>query len=53
MGEPHYYVEHYSAVPQALADENGSPHNGNKSNWSDKLETSNHTANPPTFPKSS
>ena len=41
--------EQYSELPRALCDEDGNPHKGNKSKWTDKLSTRYQKANPPVF----
>jgi hypothetical protein len=42
-------LEQYSVLPRALADEDGNPHKGSKSNWSDKLENRYQSASPTPF----
>ena len=42
-------LEQYSIMPRALADEDGNPHKGNKSNWSDKLESRYKSTTPTVF----
>ena len=41
--------EQYSELPRALCDEDGNPHKGNKSTWTDKLASRYHQADPPVF----
>ena len=39
----------YSLYPRALADEEGHPHKGSKSHWTDKLQSRYRTTEPPLF----
>ena len=41
--------EQYSIIPRAIADEDGNPHEANKSNWTDKLQSLYKSAEPPVF----
>ena len=41
--------EQYSELPRALCDEDGNPHKGNKSTWTDKLASRYQQADPPVF----
>ena len=49
--QPHNVTseEQYSELPRALSDEDGNPHKGNKSAWTDKLASRFLTADPPVF----
>ena len=48
--QPHSVSEEqYSELPRALSDEDGNPHKGNKSAWTDKLASRYLTADPPVF----
>ena len=52
--QPHSVSEEqYSELPRALSDEDGNPHKGNKSAWTDKLASRYLTADPPVFTTSS
>ena len=44
--------EQYSELPRALSDEDGKPHKGSKSTWTDKLSSRYQTADPPVFTSS-
>ena len=44
--------EQYSELPRALSDEDGKPHKGSKSTWTDKLSSLYQTADPPVFTSS-
>ena len=43
------FEEQYSELPRALSDEDGNPHKGSKSTWTDKLASRYLTADPPVF----
>ena len=42
----------YSLLPRALADEEGNPHKGSKSHWTDKLHSRYRTTTPSVFTNS-